>query len=265
MKLGKIPYYLTPWFLMVGASLTMGLLSFSGILAIWPILSLAIGAFVLTVAYEGQVYLENIMESFKKLFKSNQLERQLAKTCLREHCFLQEPEKNRPQFLKDYELQLHQLHRFEHKRLDKESGERKRHIEKKLADMEKWFSTQLFSEQEGVTNYQKELRLWLDKQRENGTISLLAEFQTKRKTRHFTYQIIKVFCLISGVFMGLGTTYLLVEAFAVIPWLAALPTLFLPLHPTIFLEPQSSLRQSCRPCLSLSPARNHNQDESPPS
>ncbi len=237
MKIGKRLYYLAQWLLMAGASLTMGLLSFSGILAIWSSLSLAFSAFILTVAYEGQVYLENIIQSFKKIFKFNHLERNLAKTCLREHGFPLEPEKNRPQFFNDYERQLHLLHRFEDKRLDEASSERKRHVEKTLGDMEKWFSEQLFSDQEGVTKYQKELRSWLGRQRDNGKISLLAEFQAKRKTRHFTYQILKVFCLISGVFMGLGTTYLLVEAFAVIPWLAVLPAVFLP----IFIVPMAAI------------------------
>ena len=85
MKIKKIPYYLAPWFLMAGASLTMGLLSFSGILAIWPgVLPLAFGGFFLSVAYEGEIYLKNIKGSLKKLFKSNQLERQLAKSYLLE-------------------------------------------------------------------------------------------------------------------------------------------------------------------------------------
>ena len=209
---------------MAGASLTIGLLSFSGILAIWPaVLPLAFGAFVLSVAYEGEIYLKNIKGSLKKLFKSNQIERQLAKSCLLEHCFLNNSEKNRPQFFKDYERQIYLLHRFEEKRLDKASSERKRHVEKTLGDMEKWFAQQLFSDSKGSTRYKEELRTWLDNK------SLLAEFQAKRSSRSVIYQILKVFCSTAGVFMGLGTTYLLIEAFSVIPWLAALPVASLPM------------------------------------
>ena len=216
---------------MAGACLTIGLLSFSGMLAIRPILPLAFGAFVLSVAYEGEIYLKNIKGSLKKLFKSNQLERQLSKACLLEHCFLHEPEDSRPQFFKDYERQLTLHHRFEHKRLDTVSRERKRHVEKTLGDMEKWFAEQLFSDKEGSTKYQKELRQWLNdnKRRKDKQLSLLEEFQAKRNSRYFIYQLLKAFCFAAGVFMSLGTTYLLSEAFAIIPWLAVLPAASLPI------------------------------------
>ena len=85
MKIKKIPFSLATWVLMAGASLTIGLLVFGGTLAIWPVLPAAVAAFVLSVAYEGEIYLQNIKGSLKKLFKSNQLERQLAKACLLEH------------------------------------------------------------------------------------------------------------------------------------------------------------------------------------
>ena len=237
MKFHKIPYYVTPWFLMAGSSLTMGLLSFSGILAIWPILPLAIAGFVLSIAYEGEIYLQNIKGALKKLFKSNQLERQLAKTFLLEHGFPKTPGSDRPQFLKDYERQWHLLHRFEHKQLDPSSLERKRRVEKTLGDMEKWFAEQLFSDQEGKTSYQKELRAWLKKKKDDQLMSLMDEFQSKRNFRHVMYQVLMAFCAISAVFMGIGTSYLLVEAFAVIPWFAALPVAWLP----VFIVPMAAI------------------------
>jgi len=70
--------------LTLGASIILGFLSFSGMYVLWPILGLAIGAFVLSVVYEGEVYYQNIKGSLEKLFKPNYLKRQLAKECLRE-------------------------------------------------------------------------------------------------------------------------------------------------------------------------------------
>ncbi len=232
MKIKKIPYYFLPWFLMAGASLTIGLLSFGGMLAILPVLPVAFASFVLSVAYEGEIYLQNIKGSIKKLFKANHFERQLAKACLLEY-FPDESDASRPQFFKDYEHQLHLLSHFECKRLDKASQARKRHVEKTIIDMEKWFAVQLFLEEDGKTNYQKQLRIWLAQPRDDRQ-SLLDMFQTKHRNRRLVYQLVKGFCAIAGVFMGLGTTYLLVEAFTVIPWFAALsvttwPVLIVPM------------------------------------
>ncbi len=217
---------------MAGASLTIGLLSFGGILAVWPVLPAAVAAFVLSVAYEGEIYLQNIKGSLKKLFKSRQLERQLAKACMLEHFPLDKGELNQgcPQFFKDYLNQLQLLHPFEHpsqnplepKRLNKDSRDRKQQLEKTLVDMEKWFAEQLFSEENPATSYQSELREWLDQKQLRKTI------KEKHGSRDQIYKGLRIFCLTAGVFMGLGTTYLLVDAFAVIPWLAVLPASMVP-------------------------------------
>lgn len=68
-----------------GASLIVGLLSFGGLFALWPILPLAGAAFVLSVAYEGEIYLQNIKGAMNKLFKPDHLKRQIAKDYLLEH------------------------------------------------------------------------------------------------------------------------------------------------------------------------------------
>ncbi len=224
MKIKKIPYYLAPWFLMAGASLTIGLLSFGGILAIWPILPLAFAGFVLSVAYEGEIYLQNIRGSLKKLFKSNHLERQLAEKCLLDY-FPKELDEHCPQFFKDYEYQRQLFDQYEDKRLNKASRDRKRHVDKTLVDMKKWFAVQLFSDlgQQGLTAYQTELRDWFDKS------GLRAQLQAKHGSRRGIYNLLKGFCVTAGLFMGLGTTYLLVEAFAIIPWLAVIPAATLPM------------------------------------
>lgn len=227
LKLKKIPFYLFLLLLTLGASLIIGFLSFTGMFALAPFLGLAIGAFILSVAYEGEIYLKNIKGAFHKLFKSNYLKNQLAKDYLFhqfENDTINSKDLNCPQFFKDYEAALNLLHKFEHKRLDKKSKKVKRKIEKSLKDMEKWFALQLFSENEESTirtPYEQELRDWLKQSKQDEAKALL-------KKRRTTYRWVLAFSAVSGIFMGIATTYLLVEAFTILPILAAIPFTFLP-------------------------------------
>ncbi|ARG96368.1 hypothetical protein [Legionella micdadei] len=228
MKFKKIPYYLLLSLLTFGASLIIGFLSFTGMFTIVPLLSLAIGSFVLSVAYEGEIYLQNIKGALNKLlFKQDYLKHYLANDYLLQQFTCDPPIINTnaedcPQFFKDYEAQLRLLSKFTHKRLDKESRKRKKQIEKALRDMEKWFALQLFSsDEENLTLYENELRNWLKDHGQEEAKALL-------KNRQTTFTAVKVFSTLAGIFMSLGTTYLLVEAFAALPFLAAIPFATLP-------------------------------------
>ncbi|MCE0722258.1 MULTISPECIES: hypothetical protein [Legionella] len=226
----KIPRYIALGSLTVGASLILGFLSFGGMYALYPILPLAFAAFGLSVAYEGEVYLQNIKGAFKKIFKSNYLENHLAKEYLLEHFPQNTDSENCPQFFKDYEAQLNLLKDFNHKQLNKESKKRKKQIEKTLTDMEKWFALQLFATkkkhkgeaEEELSKYTKYLRDWLE---DNGQ----KKWQERLEERQSTFNFVKGFSLVAGVFMGLGSTYLIVEAFSVIPLMAAIPFAFWPI------------------------------------
>lgn len=216
-RLKKLPYHLTLLLLTAGASLIIGFLSFGGMYALWPILPLAFAAFGLSVAYEGEIYLQNIKGALNKLFKHQHLERQLAK----EYLFKQFPDtasEDCPLFFKDYEAQLNLLHAFGRTRLDKASQAQKKQVEKTLRDMEKWFAVQLFAQhndEEELTAYELELRNWLARHEQD-------QWRTRLNQRHNTYLGVKLFSGLAGLFMGLGTTYLLVEAFSTIPFMAAI-------------------------------------------
>jgi hypothetical protein len=214
MRLKKIPYYLALFLLTSGASLILGFLSFGGMFALWPVLPVAFSAFVLSVAYEGEIYLQNIKGALNKLLKYNFLQRQIAKDYLLEN-FPTTDEENCPQFFKDYEAQLNLLHQFGHKRLDTESKAEKKRIEKTLRDMEQWFALQLFSTDAGEAAYEIKLREWLAKHHQS-------EWQTKFDQLHSSFQRVKIFSVLAGIFMGFGTTYLLIEAFTAIPFMAAI-------------------------------------------
>lgn len=79
----------------VGAALIIGFLSFSGMYVLLPFLAVAIVAFALSVAYEGEIYYQNIKSAFNKLFNPRYYEEQLAKEYLRELLPVMEEKKRR--------------------------------------------------------------------------------------------------------------------------------------------------------------------------
>lgn len=227
MKLKKIPKYLALTLLTAGASLILGFLSFGGMFAIWPVLSIAFGAFALAVAYEGEIYIQNIKGALNKLFKHNHLKNLLAQNYLLEN-FPDTAAEDCPVFFVDYKIQLELLHQFGHKKLDDDNQKIKNQLELTLVDMEKWFATQLFNEEnDGIeTNprllrYKKTLQAWLQINKQN-------EWKERYNSRQDTFKRVKIFSALAGFFMGIGSTYLLMEAFAVIPMFSAIAVTSLP-------------------------------------
>lgn len=77
-------------------------------------------------------------------------------------------------------------------------------------------------EEEELSKYTKSLRDWLDAHGQK-------EWQERLEKRQSTFNFVKGFSLVAGLFMGLGSTYLIVEAFSVIPLMAAIPFAFWPI------------------------------------
>ncbi|MCX7117784.1 MAG: hypothetical protein NTW94_07810 [Legionellales bacterium] len=225
MALKKAPRNLSLSLLTSGASIILGCLSFGGMFVLWPVLPLAFTAFGLSVAYEGEIYLQNITNAWSKLFKHKALQHQMAREYLRTH-FPNVNTEPCPAFFKDYQIQLHLHHRFGHKKLDKMGRLQKRRVEKTLTDMEKRFSHELFlalhPSHDKPTPYEQELRQWLLLHEQTACI----ERFTKRQQ---TFQGVKAFSTVAALFMSLGTTYLLMEAFAIIPFLATISITALPI------------------------------------
>ena len=63
--------YIITTILTIGASLWLGLLSFSGMFVLIPSLGLALSAFVLSVLYDGEIYQKNINNALNKLFNND--------------------------------------------------------------------------------------------------------------------------------------------------------------------------------------------------
>lgn len=219
--LKKLPYHIALSLLTAGASLVLGFLCFGGALVLWPSLPIAFGAFVLSIAYEGEIYLQNITGALKKLLKPHYLERRISNQYLLEHF----PANDEcPQFFKDYKAQLKLLHKFEHKRLDKASRKRQKEVERNLRRMEKWFSHQFFTLKnngEILTPYEQEIHDWLKQPAQQRDYDATIR-------RNSLVKFAKWFSFLTGFLMSFGTTYLLVETFAVIPVLATIPFAVLP-------------------------------------
>lgn len=214
-QLKKLPYNLALLLLTSGASLILGFLSFGGIFAIWPVLPLAASFFVLSVAYDGEIYLQNIKGALNKLFKHNYSKLEVAKQYLRDHFPQNTADQDCP-FLQDYEAQLRLLTLFGGENLDAVSLVEKERIEKMLRGMEKTFAEILFqAERDDFTPYEQKLYDWIKKNRQDEA------WATQRKRQMYSH-IAKGFSILASMFMSLGTTYLLVETFSAIPALAAL-------------------------------------------
>lgn len=85
------------WTLAISASMILGLLSFSGMLAIWPAITIASAAFIFAIIIEGEIYLQNIISALQKLMDPKAYEHQLVGLYLQEK--LCDYDKNRDLFL----------------------------------------------------------------------------------------------------------------------------------------------------------------------
>ncbi|MFA5958953.1 MAG: hypothetical protein WC785_00370 [Tatlockia sp.] len=234
MKLKKIPYYLYLLLFTAGASLIIGFLSFVGMYTLFPIVLLATAAFILSVGYEGEIYLQNLKGAYEKLVKPDYIKRYLAKEFLRDN-FPDTSKPDCPQFFKDYDIQLKQLHEFQHKRLKKADRQRKQALEDSLNDLEKMFAHALFSSKK-MTNknplendttkfYQAKLREWLNHEDNRQKIADLKKKANKRSNIDLA---LKLGSVVAGIFMAVGITFVLVDAFAVLPLLATISVAALP-------------------------------------
>ena len=212
--------------LTLGASLIIGLLSFGGLYVLWPNLILASISFILSVAYEGEIYFQNLKSALNKLFKPDYASFELACNFLKDHFPLHLPKEMRPKFFNDYEAELYALHRA----IDLKQHQEIRKSKLKLKKMEQLFTEILKGHKKLKDMTQDEDRLY----RYLVLLNLPKKYQETLKTRQWYYRSIQIFSGLTTIFMGFGTTYLLMETFAVIPFLAAIslslwPVLIVPM------------------------------------
>lgn len=240
-KLKALPRHQLIFWLTMFASLILGLLSFGGLMALFPILSLGFLAFGLAVVYEGEIYFKNIQNAFKKLFISRFLKKTIAMDLLYDIILEADKKADCPQFFKDYQITVEKiLHnraliaaineelaalktsKLQENLLDNKNKLKMqiRQWEAQLKNMEKFFAKKAYSYTlPENTAYQKELALWLAKHQYDARLD---EDLSKRRTQFF---ITAGFALISGAFMAWGTIFMLTSTLAAIPLLAGLATM----------------------------------------
>jgi hypothetical protein len=236
MNIKQILYYFLYRLLLtsltLGASLIIGLLSFGGFYALYPNLALSSLSFVLSVAYEGEIYLQNIKGALNKALIPNLMTIEYAKTFLKNYFPHHYPYQERPIFFIEYEYALHQLHAFEHQALTPSRQAKKQEIEEKLTKLEKKFSKIIQTQANQVNTLSKDdlaLFKFLQNYRlatprgQQTHISLINEFQSMLNYRTQFNRPIRNFSILTTIFMSFGTSYLLVEALAMIPFMVALP------------------------------------------
>lgn len=218
-KLHKLPRFLITGTLTIGASLMLGLLSFGGMYAIWPLWPVAMIGFVLSSVYEGEIYIQNIRGAFNKLYSPyNQLQQKLAKQFLiRILSSYQENDSQLPAFCQDY---INLLRRQRQLKQAHATQDQLNTIAKEIIDAEVWFGRQLFRKPGKKTAYANEINQWINQrhaQEQNQFRQLLKKRQQARYIAGgFSF-------ILSSTFMAIGTLYLLNQTFAAIPLLATLP------------------------------------------
>lgn len=195
-----------------GASLYLGLLSLGGMYALVPLVPLAVLSFVLSVAYEGEIYLQNLNQAVKKLLKSDSLKRAMTKTYLKylfdAHPDLLRSQQDSPRFFHDY-LELLQ------------SSHHSKRAKKRLKDLEKMFAELVFENgEDDPPLYQKELRDWLNQRSDDLKPEAWRAYKEKQAT--LQSMIALPLSILAGIFSALGTTFLLFETITIVPVLAAI-------------------------------------------
>lgn len=221
-RLKKVPYYLALSLLTVGASLILGFLSFSGMYAMIPFLPFAMTTFGLSVAYEGEIYLQNIKGALNKLFQKNYLQNHLAKAYLKEKLTDYIADSETPAFISDYLRQLQNLSALKN---SKTKGKKAiKRITHWLKEQDDYFAQQLFFPKDvhKQSADEKELQAFLLRKDQ-------AAWQEKLNKQRASYNIAKGLSILSALFMGLGSTYLIVEAFSAIPFFLSISFTFWPL------------------------------------
>ena len=212
----------------LGSSLTIGLLSFSGMFALYPSPLLACISAILAVAYEGEIFTQNTRSALNKLLANESIEQQIVK----EYLCKQPVQATHPLFLHDYLVLLKYQHSQEHD--PKCSPEDKALIKESLSIIERRVMDIWLQNKEINTSltYNTQIESWLE---ENNLRD--QNLNTLAYNRSFILFFTKMFSALSGLCAGIGTMYLLAEAFTLVPILSAIAV---PLWP-LFIIPMSTM------------------------
>jgi hypothetical protein len=200
-----------------GASLIVGLLSFGGMYAMFPLVIPSIISAILATIYEGEIFSQNLARAFEKIKNPAYFEKQLPKYYL-ERYFQDSSHKERPKFFREYEKAL-----------------RKGRIAAITLDqLEDLFDEQMNAGKDYLGSaspykkYAAELHAFLHKPKDDGT-SIHEDYIYSKNRRTWLIPLLKFFGLgLTSLFATIATSYLLVELVTLIPLLAVIPFSVLP-------------------------------------
>lgn len=180
----KMSRRIRPWItgsLTLGASLLLGLLSFSGMYAIFPLVGLSFASLLLSVFYEGEIYKKNIQAALDKLFKPNFMLEKIGQEAL------EALENQDLAFVRDYQKA-------------QKRG-------KKPQIMARWLAKLLLHPPQTPNAYQQEILAQIDP----------TKYQVAWQNLRQRNRWILGFSALTAVVMSLGTVYLLLDMLEVIP------------------------------------------------
>lgn len=198
--------------LTLGAVLLLGLLSFTGMYVLYPILGLAIATFALSIFYEAEIYQQNITQALDKLLDKNILIQSLGKQALLELHPLLNNDYRANSFLQDYYTLLNLP--------KKTSGDRER-----LKKMERWFGQQLLKlkDESKLTKPEKiqseQAKSILNKELQD------VDWPTRYDSLRFYNRALIIFSIIAATLMSIGTIYLLLDTLSVLTFFSIAPSL----------------------------------------
>lgn len=215
--------------LTIGASLTLGLLSYAGMFVLWPIMALGIAAFILAVAYESEIFWQNLKGAFKTLFSTLALKKQFLREFLAKYVPESEEERKKlPAILQSYLDLIQEQDKLEHLKQHNELSYEElltfKTLKQKIKRYELELAEQLFNLQTDPEHNHKdlqELRGWL--KNNNG-----CDYVNKHRVRYALFTAGKALSIVAGSFVTIGTGYLLFEAFMTLSFLAMVPAAALP-------------------------------------
>ncbi len=154
-KLKKIIKYILTGLLTLGVVISLGLLSFTGMLLLSPVLLCAILAFLLAGVFEGQVYKENILLGLEQLelLGKKGVNILLVKTL---DDLAANPAYSTCAFAQEYLAQKNLVASFKGKKLTPEQKEEKKVAKEQLRTMQKFFVSQVLLPMENEPEQQSD-------------------------------------------------------------------------------------------------------------
>lgn len=191
--------------LALGASVTLGFLSFAGVLAIPFLATLGCGiaAFFLAAMYEGQIFHRNLSTAYEKLFVKDSNKQEVADHYL-EHLAYDESNRRQSVFLQNYYQQLRYvkaLREYEH--LDDEGEKKREAAELRLKLMQQYFMKYVFGDYQNESTLIKQLDSFITPEKKT---KLAGKAQKQKNTRRGIF----AFSNVVGLSVGLAsiTTFL---------------------------------------------------------